>query len=430
MRIWLFNPYGPLPDEGWREYSYVTIGSALAAAGHEVTWWTSNFSHHFKTFRSHGWEDRHLPSGLKVRLVPTPGYQRNIGPGRFWRDWVFGRRAYRRALAAERPDVVFTSEPATMGGYAGVRLAARTGAALIYDQMDLWPELMVQSLPTRLQLVGQVLFRPIYRMRRSMFRNLDGAMALARPYLASITDEVSDRTLPSLVVYNGIDVAAFRTAMQVPLPAHLAERLDHPGLKAIFAGSLGPSYDIGPMIGVARLLAEAGDDTTIFIAGDGPERPRVEEAALRCPNLVYLGKLPPDLLPGVYGRCDIGLSCYSAASNVEMCDKFYDYTAAGLVVVNSLKGEVRDWIEGEGLGLQYDAGNAASLAQALAAIKADPARSACWRASSWRIGMEFDKYVQHSRLPAWVEAVVLSRRSEAGGGNPDRRRSSAPLRAW
>jgi glycosyltransferase involved in cell wall biosynthesis len=415
LRIWLFNPYGPLPDEGWREYSYVTIGSALAAAGHEVTWWTSNFSHHFKIFRSQGWEDRRLPSGLRIRLVPTPGYRRNIGPGRFWRDWVFGRRAYRRAIAAERPDVVFTSEPATMGGYAGVRLAARTGAALIYDQMDLWPELMVQSLPARLRPAGELLFRPVHRLRRSMFRKLDGAMALARPYLASITDEVPDRALPSLVVYNGIDVASFRAAMEAPLPADLTERLDRPGLKAIFAGSLGPSYDIGPMIDVARLLAEAGDDTTIFIAGDGPERVRVEEAALGCPNLVYLGKLPPDLLPGVYGRCDVGLSCYSAASNVEMCDKFYDYTAAGLVVVNSLKGEVRDWIERYGLGLQYEAGDPASLAQALAAVRDDAPQAVRWRASSWEIGMEFDKHVQHGRLAGWVESVASARRSEAEG---------------
>lgn len=415
LRIWLFNPYGPLPGEGWREYSYVTIGSALAAAGHDVIWWTSNFSHHFKTFRSGDWEDRILSSGLVLRLVPTPGYRRNISPGRFWRDIVFGWRAYRRARTLPPPDVVLTSEPATMGGLAGVRLATKTGATLLYDQMDLWPELMVQSLPPRARPIGHLLFAPIYRIRRTMFDKLDGAMALAKPYLTSILDELPvNRSIPSLVVYNGIDVPTFRRVMQQPLPDAMALAFDGPGLKAIFAGSLGPSYDVGPMIDAASAMERAGSDTTIYIAGDGPERPKIEAAAARCANLVYLGKLAPDMLPRVYGRCDVGLSCYSASSNVEMCDKFYDYTAAGLIVVNSLQGEVRDWIEGSGLGMQYRAGDAASLTQALVAIEKDPEQAAQLRQASWNIGMEFNKDTQHARLVPWIEMVTANVTSRQG----------------
>ena len=407
LRIWLFNPYGPLPDEGWREYSYVTIGSALAAAGHDVIWWTSNFSHHFKTFRSDDWEDRVLPSGLTLRLVPTPGYQRNISLGRFWRDIVFGWRAYKRARTLPPPDVVFTSEPATMGGLAGVRLATKTGATLFYDQMDLWPELMVQSLPSRWRSVGHLLFEPVYRIRRAIFARLDGAMALAKPYLASILDELpSNRSIPSLVVYNGIDVPAFRKIMQQSLPDEIAPAFDRSGLKAIFAGSLGPSYDIEPMIYAAFAMERSGSSTTIYIAGDGPERSKVEKAAARCANLVYLGKLAPDMLPRVYARCDVGLSCYSASSNVEMCDKFYDYTAAGLIVVNSLQGEVCDWIKSAALGLQYHAGDAASLTDALVTVEQYPDRAARWRQASWEIGMKFDKDTQHARLAPWIEKVT------------------------
>lgn len=410
LSIWLFNPYGPLPDEGWREYSYVTIGSALAEAGHEVTWWTSNFSHHFKTFRSNGWEDRRLPSGLTIRLVPTPGYRRNISPGRFIRDAVFGWRAWRHAADLPPPDVILTSEPATMGGLAGPRIAGKTGAALIYDQMDLWPELMVQALPRFLQPLGHLAFWPVYACRRSIFRRLDGAMALARPYMASITNAIpANRQPPTLVVYNGIDVPAFRSVMGQPLPENLAARLDRPGLKAIFAGSLGPSYDIGAIIDTARALADAGSGITLYIAGDGPERARVEEADATCESLVYLGKLPPDLLPRVYAKCDIGLSCYSASSNVEMCDKFYDYTAAGLIVVNSLNGEVRDWIEQASLGLQYDAGDAASLTSALETIAMNPEKAAAWKTASWNIGMTFDKTAQHAPLAGWIEAIALAK---------------------
>lgn len=406
LRIWLFNPYGPVPGEGWRDYSYVTIGSVLAAAGHEVTWWTSNFSHHSKSFRSKGWEERRLPSGLTLRLVPTNGYRSNVGAGRFLRDAMFGVRAYWRGLKLPRPDVIITSEPATMFGYAGSRLATKTGAALIYDQMDLWPEFLIQMLPTRARRLGEILFWPVFNLRRQMFRRLDGAMALARPYLCSVTKELQGRSIPELVVYNGIDVAAFRRVMQEPLPATLQPHMERHGLRAIFAGSLGNSYDIEAMIGAAELLSASKSDTTIFIAGDGPQRERVETASTHCPNLVYLGKLSPDVLPRVYAHCHVGLACYSAGSNVEMCDKFYDYTAAGLAIVNSLKGEVCDWITEAELGLQYDAGSAVSLANALIAIGADANSTRAAQAASWNIGMRFDRTLQHAQLPAWVGCVA------------------------
>ena len=77
MTIWLLNPYGPIPGEGWREYRYTMIGEALAANGHTVVWWAANFSHHFKRFRSPSWQDRHVSPGFAIRLVPTSVVSRN-----------------------------------------------------------------------------------------------------------------------------------------------------------------------------------------------------------------------------------------------------------------------------------------------------------------------------------------------------------------
>lgn len=50
MNIILINPYGPIPipEEKWREYRFTIIGNYLSSLGHNVTWYTSSFSHHFK----------------------------------------------------------------------------------------------------------------------------------------------------------------------------------------------------------------------------------------------------------------------------------------------------------------------------------------------------------------------------------------------
>ena len=89
MRIWLINPYGPIPSEAWRTYCFPLIAEVLSAEGHEVTWWTSNFAHHFKKFRSDDWLDVEAWDNFRIRLVPTTGYRKNIGVGRAVRDAVF-----------------------------------------------------------------------------------------------------------------------------------------------------------------------------------------------------------------------------------------------------------------------------------------------------------------------------------------------------
>ena len=55
--IWLVNPYGPIEGENWREYSFNQFGKFLSDNGYKVIWWTANFSHHFKKYRSNGWKD-------------------------------------------------------------------------------------------------------------------------------------------------------------------------------------------------------------------------------------------------------------------------------------------------------------------------------------------------------------------------------------
>jgi hypothetical protein len=33
MKLWLFNPYGPIPEEGWREYRFAIVGKQPAKRG-------------------------------------------------------------------------------------------------------------------------------------------------------------------------------------------------------------------------------------------------------------------------------------------------------------------------------------------------------------------------------------------------------------
>jgi len=408
MTIWLINPYGPIPSESWRYYSFVMMADALTSAGHDVVWWTSNYSHHFKRFRSKGWHDIDVNERFKIRLVPTTGYKRNIGFGRILRDALFAYRCYARGKSLPAPDCIIYSESPLTFGFAGQKLARFHRCPVIFHQMDLWPELFEQVFPKFTRPLIKAFLYPIYRNRRNIYSQLDAVIALAKPYLQVPLNEAPIlRTRPHLVVYNGIDVKHFRELMVKKGSLNVDLPPKQPGeVWAVFAGSLGPSYDIPTLISVSKLLQTSGLNLKIVIAGDGPLRTDVEKhAATKDSRMLYLAELVPDKLASLYHVCDIALCAYSQRSNVEMPDKIYDYTAAGLPVINSLNGEVGEMIRERKIGLQYRAGDAHDLLSALKRLANDPALRQEMAKNSFSAGAEYDKNVQYGKLVELTEKL-------------------------
>ena len=93
-----------------------------------------------------------------------------------------------------------------------------------------------------------------------------------------------------------------------------------------------------------------------------------------------------------------------------MPDKIYDYMAAGLPVVNSLRGEVSDIIARQNLGLQYRAGDADDLLKAIEKISADATLRQEMANNSFAMGLEFDQHIQYAKLVELVNGLIEKRR--------------------
>ena len=88
MRVWIENPFDTLPVEGFRPQRYWLMAEAFVRAGHDVTLWTSDFSHATKSRRT----VRAGDAPFALRFVPTPPYTSNVS---------FARIRSHRAYAAE-----------------------------------------------------------------------------------------------------------------------------------------------------------------------------------------------------------------------------------------------------------------------------------------------------------------------------------------
>ena len=417
MKVWLINPYGPIPGEGWRDYRFTMLGEALAKRGHSVIWWTANFSHHFKRFRSEKGNDIVIRPGFRIRLVPTTAYYRNIGFSRIRFEATFAWKLYSLAnRTSSRPDCIIAADPPQSAGYVGGKLASHYESILILDVMDLWPELFILAFPRWIRKFVPWVLTPLYGLRRNNLRKADAVTTVCNSYLDLVRKEAPNLTNGrSSAIYIGIDVAALRKeSLENDEKGKLELKMGKGNgyIFAIYAGTLGNNYDIDTLLRAASLLAQRGSKIKILVAGEGPLSRDVMEyiKVNNLKNLSYLGKLNTEYLARLFHICDVGLCTYSVESTVAMPVKVYDYMAVGLPIVNSLKGELENFIRDKNIGVQYSAGNPVSLVDALESLARDSENRSVMAQNSYNAALEFDQHVQYQKYIEFVEDLGVNKK--------------------
>jgi glycosyltransferase involved in cell wall biosynthesis len=413
LTIWLVNPFDDVPGEGLPPLRYWTLARILASRGHDVTWWTADWSHRRKARRTVDPGIRE-DEGFAVRLLSVRPYARNVSLARLRSHADFGRefeRVASDAIAAgnmERPDIVLASLPPLEGIEAAARLTRRADATFIVDLMDLWPETFERLLPGPAFIrtpLARLLCGGMYRRRAAAIAAADGVSAAAHSY-ASIALQGAPADLPRHICHLGAYVEEFpappRLIDPVPLPAgSAAAATTFEPIRCVYAGSLGTGQDLHALVAAARGLSATGTRAALHVTGTGPLEPMLRSAAasLRgsCELIVH-GLLPRADYVKLLGRCDVGLVVpYKAC----------DYAAAGLALVNSLPGELAELIETHAAGLPYAAGDGPSLANAIATLAADRRRLLTMRHAARRLAVAaFDRDRTYPRFADWLETLA------------------------
>ena len=171
------------------------------------------------------------------------------------------------------------------------------------------------------------------------------------------------------VIPNGVEVSRFVGADGTPV------RRRHGLSDAVvvgFCGSLKPWHGVDLLIDAVGLL---GPEVHLLVVGDGPERARLLECGRRRglgERMVMTGAVSYDLIPSHLAAMDIGVAPYGAMDDFYFSPlKVVEYLAAGLPVVASALGELRNF---GGAVQLVPPGDVTALARALGALVSDPAR--------------------------------------------------------
>lgn len=323
--------------------------------------------------------------------------------GFFKRSFTFLKFALRsvRLAMTERYDVLFATTTPLTAGIPGIAARWLRGKPFVFEVRDLWPE-----LPRAMGVIrNPLLLWAMGVLEWASYRSAHRLVGLS----PGIVDGIAHRGVPRdqiASVPNGCDLDIFSTSVEPWRPVEVRPT----DLMAVFAGTHGMANGLDAVLDVAGELKRRGrDDIKLVLIGQGKLKRGLQARAARegLSNVVFHDPVNKARLAGLMAATDVGLQVlanvpafyYGTSPN-----KFFDYIAAGLPVLNNYPGWLAEMIEEHQCGFAVPPDNPAAFVDALEQAAAD--RSALKAMGQRGLALAQAQFARHALADKWVDWVT------------------------
>jgi len=270
----------------------------------------------------------------------------------------------------ERYDVLFATTTPLTAGIPGIFARWLRRKPFVFEVRDLWPE-----LPRAMGVIrNPVVLWAMGVLEWASYRSAHRLIGLS----PGIVDGIAHRGVPRdciATVPNGCDLGIFAGEVQPWRPAEVHAT----DLMAVFAGTHGMANGLDAVLNAAAELKRRGrDDIKLVLIGQGKLKAGLQARAARegLDSVVFHDPVNKTKLAGLMAATDFGLQIlanvpafyYGTSPN-----KFFDYIAAGLPVLNNYPGWLAEMIEKHQCGFAVPPDNPTAFADALEQAAADRA---------------------------------------------------------
>lgn len=271
------------------------------------------------------------------------------------------------------------------------------GSPYVLHIQDLWPDSIVGSSLAGEGRLADMADRLLTPWLRTVYRNSSAVVGIAPTMVKTLVERGVAATKVKQVYNWSPDDDSLASAPDV-------RDGYRPGnsTRFIYAGNVGDLQDLETVVRAAHVSRNAGVE--VLILGDGVALPRVKALAERlgADNVRFSGRVPRESVAGFYMSSHFGLVTLKdlPVFRGTIPSKFQSLLARGLPVVSNVQGDVRSFVEHEGVGFVADAEDAGSLAEALfraASLSAESREALARRARS--------VYEERFSLSAGVDAL-------------------------
>lgn len=298
----------------------------ILAKENEVEIVTSDFCHEKKEYR----RKTESKWSFKITFLHEAGYSKNVCFKRFYSHFIWGKSVKKYLDNRKKPDVIYCAVPSISAPYKAAQYCKKNNIRFIIDVQDLWPEAfkMVFNIP----LISSLLFWPFKWIANKVYSSADAICAVSSTY-ADRALSVNNRCEKGTVVFLGTDLNTFdeNASTHSPLIKNDGE------VWLAYCGTLGSSYDLKIVVDALSIIK---NPPRFIIMGDGYLKNDfelyAEEKEVKCE---FLGRVAYDQMCAVLTSCDIVVNPIVHNVAQSIINKYADYAALGLPVINTQECE-------------------------------------------------------------------------------------------
>lgn len=322
------------------------------------------------------------------------------------RAGVFATFAFKSIGLAlkEQYDVVFATTTPLTAGIPGIFARWLRGKPFVFEVRDLWPELPKAMGVIKSPLVLFAMSCLEWLSYRSAHRCIGLAPGIAEGIAKRGVSKDKISAIP-----NGCDLSIFENFDSPWRP----EGVKPDDLMAVFTGTHGMANGLDAALDAASELKKRGrDDIKLVLIGQGKLKPALQARAqqLELSNVIFHDPVDKNTLAGLMASADLGMQLlanvpafyYGTSPN-----KFFDYIASGLPVLNNYPGWLADYIKQERCGFAVPPDNAVAFADALEQAAEDKAELKIMGERAKQLARtQFNREQLADKWVTWVTGVV------------------------
>lgn len=360
MHILYLHQYFCPPGSAGNNRSY-ELAKAWVDAGHQVTMVTSSAYIPVDLQTRNAGQDYSQTrfDGIDVHVLEVPYSHMMPFHRRLWAFAAFYRKLLRHRPRLPQPNIVYASSPPPSVTEAGRRMAARMQVPYIFEAVDVWPDVPIEMGVISNRFVARWLTTKTERM----YAEAAAIVALSE----GMRDQILRHDVPPhkvVVVHNGTNPHSFPFVDRRQNPA---------GCRVLYAGTVGRANGLDELLKAALEIQRRGhDDIRFEVLGGGNDLDRVKQLARewQVHNVKFLPTIAKEQVPAVFARADVGFVCFAPhpVSQANSANKFYDYLASGLPVVNNYEGWQAEYLRQHQCGSFAPMGDTEGLVRAIIAM--------------------------------------------------------------
>lgn len=371
MRVLYFHQHFSTPagSTGTRSYE---MAQRLITRGHQVTMVCGSYGMASSGLRGEPVNGvrRGFVDGIDVieLCLPYSNYD-----GLLKRSRTFLLFAWRSVLLALRSqyDLLFATSTPLTAGIPGIVMKLFRKKPFVFEVRDLWPE-----LPREMGVItNPLVLKAMDVLEWLSYHSADACIGLSPGIVKGIVRRgISSESVA--MVPNGCDLDLFSPTPPTKIEG-IAGIADG-DFVTIFCGAHGTANGLDAVINAAKVLKNRNEkNIKLLFIGDGKLKPGLKERAQReqLDNCVFLDPMPKLELARITAAADVGLmilanvpAFYFGTSP----NKFFDYIASGLPVLNNYPGWLAEIIEKNDCGVAVRPDDPDAFSDALIQLRDNP----------------------------------------------------------